>query len=282
MRRGRTATIIGLIGNTFLFVIKLVVGIMSNSLALLSDAFNSLTDIISALFIFIAVRISSKKPDRDHPFGHRRAEPIAGLIVAVLAGILAFEILKEGILNLFHTRETTVGPLAIIVLAVTIIIKVFMARYFRRVGKEIRSPAISASAIDSQNDILVSVVALVGVLGAMAGLMYLDSIAALLIALWIFKSGFEIGKENIDYLMGRSPDSEMINNVKKRARSIKGVLALNDVRAHYVGNFIHAEVHINLDRKMTTGKAHGIAKKVQGRIEEMENVDRAFIHIDPS
>src|SRR3970282_1790919 len=142
--KGRKATIIQIICNTFLFTIKITAGIMSNSLAIISDAVNSLTDIISSVIIFFAVKTSSKQADEGHPFGHHRAEPIAGLIVAIFAGILGFEILHTSILKLMETHEHKIGIYAIAVLLVSIGVKIIMSSYFKNVRTKMNNIALLA------------------------------------------------------------------------------------------------------------------------------------------
>jgi cation diffusion facilitator family transporter len=279
--QGEKATIIGIAANSFLFVIKITVGLMFNSLAVISDAVNSFSDIIYSGAIYMAVKISAKKADKDHPFGHHRAEPVAALIVAILAGILGFQIVRAGIEGLFVLGVHIFSLWSVLVLLVCMSTKIGMWLYFRKIGRRINSPALLASSIDSRNDVLISFTALIGVFGAFVGYVRLDDIAAILIGLFIIWSGYKIGMENIDFLMGKSPSERTLGEVKKRALSIEGVLGLNDVRAHYVGSFIHVEVHIELDERMDTKRAHDIGKAVQRKIEEMRNVDKAFIHIDP-
>ncbi|HHT9159207.1 MAG TPA: cation diffusion facilitator family transporter, partial [Candidatus Brocadiaceae bacterium] len=154
--KGSKATIILIICNTFLFGIKITAGLMSNSLAIISDAVNSLTDIVSSVIIFFAVKTSSKQADEGHPFGHHRAEPIAGLIVAIFAGILGFEILHTSIFKLMETHEHKIGIYAITVLLVSIGMKLLMSVYFKRFSRKINSPALLASSIDSRNDVYIS------------------------------------------------------------------------------------------------------------------------------
>ncbi len=279
MQKNKKITIVGIILNSLLFIAKLIVGLLSNSLAVLSDAFNSLTDILSSIGIFIAVKISNKKADEGHPFGHHRAEPIAGLIVAIFAGIVGFEIFRTAIQNLFYHKQTTIGYSAVIVLVFTIIVKLFMSHYFIKQGKN--SPAIKASGVDSRNDVLISSVALLGVISSLYGLVFFDNIAAVIISLVILYSGYKIGIENIDYLMGKCPPKNDIKKIESMANKIKGVKGLNDVRAHYVGNFIHIEIHIEVDKSIPTQRSHRIGKDVQHAVESLDNVDKAFIHVDP-
>ena len=281
MEKNKKITIYGIILNSILFIAKLIVGLLSNSLAVLSDAFNSLTDIISSIGIFIAVKISHKRADQGHPFGHHRAEPIAGMIVAILAGILGFEILRTAIKNLFEQKVSSIGAAALIVLIITIIVKLFMAYYFTKQGTIRKSPAIKASGIDSRNDVLVTSIAIIGVLGSMYGYLIFDEIAAIIISFFIFYSGYRIGMENIDYLMGKSPSKEYIDKIKSIAIKVKGVNGINDVRAHYVGNFIHIEIHIEVNKNISTQRSHKIGKDVQHAVENLDDVDEAFVHVDP-
>lgn len=279
--KGRQATIILIICNTFLFAIKISAGIMSNSLAIISDAVNSLTDIISSIIIFFAVMTSSKQADEGHPFGHHRAEPIAGLIVAIFAGILGFEILHTSVFKLMETHEHKIGIPAIITLLVSIGMKLLMSTHFKKISRKINSPALLASSIDSRNDVYISSTALIGVICGLYGYAQMDDIAATLISFWIIYSGYKIGVQNIDYLMGRQPEAYIMEEIKKKAHAVAGVIGIHDVRAHYVGNYIHVEIHISLDQGSTLTKAHDIGKDVQRAVEALESIHKAFVHIDP-
>lgn len=278
--RGRMATIIMIFSNIFLFAIKITAGVISNSLAVISDAINSVTDIISSIVIFFAVKASSKQADEGHPFGHHRAEPIAGLIVAIFAGILGFEMLHTSAFNLIKTREYKIGPYTIIVLLISIGMKCIMSVYFKKTGRAIRSPALLASSVDSRNDVYVSSTALIGVISGYFGLPQIDNGMAILISFWIIYSGYKIGAENIDYLMGKQPESAIMEEIKRKAEGVSGVIGIHDVRAHYVGNYIHVEIHITLDQHLTLTKAHEIGKNVQKAVENIESIHKAFVHID--
>ncbi len=270
-----------IICNIFLFGIKITSGIMSNSLAIISDAVNSFTDIVSSVIIFFAVKTSSKQADEGHPFGHHRAEPIAGLIVAIFAGILGFEILHTSVFKLVEKHDHKINIYSITVLLVSIGMKFIMFVYFKRISKSTNSPALLASSIDSRNDVFISTTALVGVVFGLYKYPQMDDIAATLISFWIIYSGYNIGIRNIDYLMGRQPEAEIMDEIKKKANSVAGVLGIHDVRAHYVGNYIHVEIHISLDQRLTMIEAHDIGKNVRQEVESLESIHKAFVHIDP-
>ena len=281
MKRHVKITVFGIVLNTFLFLIKLLGSIFSGSLALLSDSFNSLTDILTSLTIFLAVRIGTKKADSDHPFGHRRAEPIAGLVVAIFAAILGFQVISDAFRGFFEPRELDINLIIFSIIVVSIVLKVYMYILFRREGKRSKSPAIMASSVDYRNDILVSCSVLIGNLFGYIGYSIGDTIVAIFIGVFIVYSGFKIGMENLDFLVGKVPDEDIIDHLKEKALSIRGVKRLNDVRAHYLGNFIQVEIHIEVDRRLSTQKSHDIATKVHDLLEQEEIVDYAFVHVDP-
>lgn len=281
MHKSEKISIVGVFLNTLLFIGKLSFGLLSNSLSLISDAINSFLDIITYTGIYIAVKISNKKADKGHPFGHHRAEPIAGLIVAIFAGILGFEIASNAIKNIINPNLVNFNIGSVIILIIAILIKLGMAIYLTKKGKQLKRPSLKAAGIDSRNDVLASSVALIGVVSPWLGFPVLDSIASILISLFIFYSGYDIAIENIDYLMGHAPSEDTIKKIKKKTLDVKGVKGFNDVNAHYVGSYVHVEVHIEVDKKLTTERSHDIGKKVQYAVEILDEVDKAFIHIDP-
>lgn len=281
MKKSVKITILGIVFNTILFCIKLMGGMLSNSLALLSDSFNSLTDMMSSLAIFFAVRVSAKMADSDHPFGHRSAEPIAGLMVAILAAILGFEVIKNAFQGFFEVKALEINILIFCIVLGSMALKLYMYILFRREGVKTKSPALLASSVDYRNDILVSFSVLIGNIFGYTGYHFVDNIVAFFIGGFIVYSGYKIGVENVDFLMGKQPGGEIIDRIKDGACSIEGVKDVNDVKAHYLGNFIQVEINIEVDKKLNTEKSHKIAKDVQYLLETDELVDYAFVHVDP-
>lgn len=277
----KTATNIALIVNIFLFIIKAVIGILSNSIAVISEAVNSLTDIISSIAIRYAVKLSSDQPDAKHNFGHRAAQPIAAFIVAVFAFVVGINIIEESINRILSPQSINPMPAVYLVLVVTIIIKVLLSAYQRKVGRIYQSPAVKAAAVDSLNDILASAIALLGIIGVSLGYNFIDAIAGILVALFIFKTGYEVGKQNLDYLMGKSAEKELIDEISIIARKVNGVVGLNDIRSHYVGDKFHVEIHIEVDKHLSTQSSHDIGNQVRFQIENHDLVQKVFVHIDP-
>ena len=148
-------------------------------------------------------------------------------------------------------------------------------------GDKYNSPAMNAAAVDSLNDVLSSGIALVGIICVALGFRFVDGIAGFLVAMFIFKTGWEVARENIDYLMGKAADEKLIVEIAKKALNIEGVEGFNDLRSHYVGDKFHIEIHIEVKKESSTQISHDIGKKVKYAIEDMDQVQQVFVHIDP-
>ncbi len=280
-RRLKRATNIALSINIFLFVIKAIVGILSNSIAVISEALNSFTDILVSIGIKVAVKISRDEADEKHQFGHNAAQPLAAFMLSVFAFVVGINIVEESIKRLLNPNKVNDILAVYVVLTATIVTKIVLNRYQVRIGKIFNSPAIRAASVDSINDVLASAIALCGVIGAAYNLEYFDSIAGILVATFIFKSGYEVARENLDYLMGRSATQDFDNRVKNITMNVEGVLGINDLRSHYVGNKFHIEVHIEVDKNCSTEVSHRIGTDVKFALEKIEEVQKVFVHVDP-
>lgn len=277
VRRNRL-TVTGVVTAVLLFVLKLGAGLSSGSIAVISDALNSLFDIFTYTAMHISVRIQNRQPDDDHHFGHRRAEPLAGLLIAIFAGILGATLLKDALVSLFLPPQPIVFSLMpVVVLLFSIAVKSVLAWLYRGEARSARSPALHAGYIDSRNDVTASTVALIGFwIGGT-----FDSIAAGIIGGWILYSGVRVGLENIGYLMGKAPSTDVLTTLHREAASVQGVLGAHDLRAHYVGDRVHVEIHIEVDERLSARQAHDIAVIVQYRLERVHSVQTAFVHVDP-
>jgi len=279
--RLKRATDVALAINILLFLIKAVVGVISNSIAVIGEALNSFMDVLVSIGIKIAVRMSREKPDSKHQFGHNAAQPIAAFILSVFAFVVGVNIIEESIKRFIEPKEINTIPAVYIVLIITIITKIILSRYQVKIAKIFNSPAIRAASVDSINDILASTIALLGIIGASFNLNYIDSSAGILVAMFIFKSGYEVAKENLNYLMGTSADCEFDEQIKKIALAAEGVKGINDLRSLYVGDKFHIEIHIEVDGKLTTQESHDIGNKVRFALEKIDEVHKVFVHVDP-
>lgn len=279
MNRGHV-TVAALLGNAALFVLKIWGFSMSGSVALFSDAMNSLMDIASSSAVLISVRVSRKAPDREHPFGHARAEPIAGFVVAVVACVIGVEVVQESILKFMFRHDHEINAWIFIILGIAILAKLFMAAWQRRVGLREKSPALIASAVDSRNDVFSSIAALVGVSGAWLGFDRADEIAGLLVGALILWGGIQIIRENLDYLLGRSSSDETLAEIRSRVGAVDGVEEVRFCRGHYVGNEIHFEIIIACQGDISTRDSSDIADRARIAAESHPDVTVAFVHVD--
>lgn len=276
---------IGLIGlNVLLFVVKVVVGLAYNSLAVLSDASNSLTDVVTSLIILVAVREAAKPADQDHPFGHTRAEPLAAFTVAVLTCVLATEVAREAVGRLIEGGEPRLGMAPALVLLGVIAVKGVIWRLAGGMGQRLGSAALTAAAVDAQMDVVISLMALVGVAGATLGWPQLDGIAALFIALWIGWTGYSMGRENVSRLVGEVPDATSVRLIRARLDIMKKehkIRNFHELRIHYVGSAIHLGVHIEVDRTLDLMHSHAIDEEIQACLKGIKGVADVAIHVDP-
>ncbi len=275
------ASFIGFFSNLFLFIIKIIVGLYIGSIALISDAFNSLMDIVASIATIFSVKVSQQKADTHHQFGHQAAEPIAGLLYAILAGVVGFNFIKESVIRLFHPTVENINWLPFTVICITIILKTIMAVHFKKVGKEHRSPVILASSVDSINDVIASSFALLAIGMSYLGYPIFDGIGGILISFVILKGGYEIARDNIKYLMAHAADEKLLAYVVQRTLKVSHVKGVNDLRSHYVGNLFHIEIHIEVDKNLDTKTSHDIGKAVQQELESINEINKVFVHIDP-
>lgn len=276
------ATVFGMAANFGLFVLKATATSLSESLTIFSETLNSLADLVAATAILLCVRWAYEQADESHPFGHRRAEPVAGLLTAIFTGILGFEVCRRAIMNLVHgAPPAEIGVYPIIALCITAIVKAGMAVFFSRRARQLHSPAFRATAVDSRNDVLLACQGLTAVLIAYVRVPILDTVGGLLVGLYILWQGHSIGMENIDYLMGKAPEPELMRDIQTAAENVPHVREVVDVRGHYVGTFVHVELTARVNGELSTTDSHRVAEQVRESVEKLGMVDRAFVHIEP-
>jgi cation diffusion facilitator family transporter len=285
MSRSRALRRVGLLvlgTNLLLVLAKGGVYLETGSLAVGSEALNSLSDSAYSLVIVGGLYLTTRPPDFEHPHGHERIEPFVSLFVAL--GIFAAGglVLWQAVAALGAERAAMQrGPIAAAVLAVAAVVKYGLYRYCLRAGQEQHSPALVATAIDNRNDILTALAALVGVLGAAAGYPILDPVAAGFVAIGILYTGVEVVRDNVDYLLGAAPPEDLRAAIVQRALDHPDVRGAHDVIAHYVGPEIDVSLHIEVEGDRTLLEAHRIETEVMGAIRELPQVDDVFVHVDP-
>lgn len=273
---------IGLAANGFLLALKALASGLSDSLAIFSETLNSLSDFVGAIVVLIFVQWAHRTTDKNHPFGHERAEPIAGLTLAIFTAILGFEVVRSAVLGLaLGTTPSHIGWFPVLALVIAGVVKGSLAGYFRKLGQSLNSPAFRASAVDCRNDVLVASQAILGLLLAQANLGIFDRVAALAVGVYILYSGYRVGIENIDFLMGKAPDEGLCERIRRAADGVPFVHEVGDLRAHYVGTQVHVELTIRVGGEMSTADSHDVAEEVRACVESIPGVARAFVHVEP-
>ena len=280
MREVYKPIFVSVIGNILLAIIKIAVGFAYSSLALISDGIHSLSDVITSVIGFVGIKIASKPPDKSHPFGHSRFEPLFAFFIGLALFLVAYEIARDSIGRLLAGTSIEVNSIMLGVAVVSILVKEAMTQYTLWIGKKLNNQILIADAYHHRSDVLSTIAVLFGLLAEKFGFRYGDSLAGFIVALFIGKVAIEIILQNVNYLTGTSPPFEVCEKIKKTALSVKNVVGVHDLRAHYVGPKLHVELHIEVPPNLTLKEAHDISEEVKKRIEELDEVEMAFVHVD--
>lgn len=274
--------------NAFLAVIKIFAGIFGKSSALISDAVNSISDIMTNIVVMVSGKFSHKGRDEDHPYGHEKFDAMVSVLLGVAIIITAFEIGKRAVITLFDfiVYGTDIEEPAFVALAValaTIVIKEFMYHFTKRAAKKAHSSSLNAQALDHRSDELASFGAFVGIGGSMIGLHFLEPIASLFITFFVARVGYNIIKEGIAQVVDQAAEPEMIEEIKQIIYSHPEVIQIDEMRTRQFGMKLYVDLEIQVDRNLTLCEAHTIAEAIHDHVEsEMENVLHCMIHVNPS
>ncbi len=278
----RRAIWITLAGNVLLAAAKGTVAWLSGSSAVLSDAANSLSDVLYSLLLAVGLYLAQQPADESHPQGHSRFEPLVSLIITIAMGVAGIAALREGILR-FLGGATAIDPgWPTVALAGSALIKVAMFLLVGRIGRLAQSPAIRACGRDNLSDVLTSAAALIGVWGSDLIHPLLDPVAGVAVSLWIFRAMWGILSENLGYLTGRGAAPELTEQIVSAASAVPGVLDVHQVIADHVGPQLRVDMHIDVDGEIGFDQAHIIADQVQAQVEALPAVDLAFVHVEPA
>ena len=270
--------------NLFLSFFKLAAGILAHSGAMVSDAIHSASDVFSTVIVMIGMKLSAKASDREHPYGHERMECVAAIVLAVVLLFTGLLIGQDSIEKIRSAEETLAVPglLALIAALLSILVKEWMFRYTQRCAREIDSPALLADAWHHRSDALSSVGALVGIAGARLGFPICDSIASLVICVFIVKASYDIFHDAVDKMVDHSCDEGDEQLLRDCIREEEGVLRIDDLRTREFGNKVYVDVEIAADGDRPLKETHAIAERVHDHIEEkFPKVKHVMVHVNP-
>lgn len=282
---GTLSSVVGIIINLILAIFKLLCGILSNSVSIMADAFNNLSDSGTAVITLISFKISSRPADKEHPFGHARMEYIASMIVSFIIMLVGAELLLDSGKTLFglsDKKETAVTTLTIVILAASIIVKLLLALFYRSIGKTIDSSVVLAASADSFSDSFSTLAVLASsIVIKFTAWHVIDAIMGIIVSIPIIIAGFKILNETKDVLLGEAPVDETVRDIERIIKDFPDIIGTHDLMVHNYGpsNFV-ASFHAEVDGKQDIYYLHDMIDNVERRIcEELKIL--CTIHMDP-
>lgn len=276
-------SIISIILNCLLTLIKFISGVISKSSAMISDSVHSLSDVLSTFVVIIGVKIANKKADSDHPYGHERIECVSAIILSGMLFIIGALIGINGIKNVTNSSNLVMpGVLALIASIISIISKEAMYQYTIRVSKKINSAALKADAWHHRSDALSSIGSFIGILGSRLGFKIFDPLASVIISLCIIKVSIDIFKDAIDKMVDKSCDKEVIDKVISVIEKNESVKNIDDIKTRQFGNKAYVDVEISVDENLLLKDAHKVAEEIHNSVEnEINIVKHCMVHVNP-
>ena len=271
----------GIVVNILLSIVKMVIGVIAGSISIISDALNNITDVGSSVVTMIGFKISQKKIDKDHPWGHGRMEYITAFIVDIIILMVGFELLKSSIDKIIHPELPAVNNVTIIILVIAVLTKLWLFLFYKKIAKTIDSNAIKGNAYDSISDSVSTLVVLISAIVAKLCGISIDGYASLIVSVFILFTGYKAIKETVDLLLGMKPDPEFIKDIEEEAKKYDMISGIHDIMVHDYGPgrkivSFHAEVPADED----ICKVHDIIDQMEQDLFEKFNCITT-IHMDP-
>jgi cation diffusion facilitator family transporter len=278
---GITASITGIILNTLLSIGKILTGIIFNSISVTADGVNNLSDGASSVITLIGFKISSKPADKDHPFGHARMEYLTGLILGIAVILVGVELIKSSFDKIMNPTKTIFSIEMIVVLIVSVLIKLWISLFYKKLGDKISSATLKASSTDSRNDVISTIVVILSLLVSKATGYEVDGYVGIIVALFILYSGYDILRDILNPLLGEMPDREFIESIENKILSYDGIVNIHDLVVHNYGpNRYFASVHAEVDAKEDIMKSHDLIDNIERDFARELDIS-LVIHLDP-
>lgn len=275
---------VSIIGNIILFVVKLTLGLFINSIALIADSVHTLSDVGTSFIVIVSFNIAKKPSDTKHPFGYGRVEYIATIIIAVLLIITGIGFIQQSIERIQNAVSITHQQYASVIggfIIISAVVKEWMARFSQALGKKIKSDILVADAWHHRSDALTNIGVGISIIGASVGFPLFDPVFGVIVSIVIVYVGFALGKTSAQFLIGKSPDADLVRSVKEIGEDVKGVKGIHDISVHDYGTRKIITVHAEVDKGLLLDEAHGIADALEEKILEKLHCS-TIIHIEPT
>lgn len=278
---GKLAGVTGIVSNCILFLGKLLAGLLSGSVSIIADGVNNLSDASSSVVTLLGFRLAQRPADADHPYGHARYEYLSGLVVAFLILVIGVELVQSSVKKIIHPEAVDFSVITIVILICSILMKLWMSKFFGFLGKRIDSLTLEATSVDSRNDVISTTAVLFGCLVGYFFDVNIDGYVGLAVALFILYSGFNMVKETISPLLGQQADAELIKKINELVLSHDKVLGVHDLLVHDYGpGRCFASIHVELSAEEDPLTCHEIIDHIENDVLRELNVDMV-IHYDP-
>ncbi|MBE5947191.1 MAG: cation transporter [Lachnospiraceae bacterium] len=278
---GVLSSIVGIFCNIILFVLKFIIGTMANSIAIISDGFNNLSDCASCIVTLFGYKMAAKPADKDHPFGHGRMEYLTSLVIAVVILFVGVELLKGSWAKIWQPEQVEFSVVAVCSVVISVLIKVWMGFFNRNLGKKINSTVMLATSKDSFNDVLATSATLIALVAALFTDAPIDGIIGIVVSVFILISGYGIIKETVDQLLGQPADPNLVNDIKNMVEETDVAIGMHDLIIHSYGpGKLIGSVHVEVDGKGDIMEIHDAIDELERNIYDELNV-MITIHMDP-
>lgn len=278
---GSLCGIVGIFLNIMLFVIKYIAGAVSGSVAIVADAFNNLSDAGSSFITLVGFIFSGKRPDYDHPFGHGRFEYVSGFVVSIVIILMGLELVKSSFEKIIHPEPVEDSTVAIIILIISILVKIYMCFYNRAIGKKISSTAMLATATDSLSDSIATTVVLISIFVTKFLPINVDGYCGVLVALFILYAGFNAAKDTISPILGKAPEPEFVRKIEDMVLAHTEVIGVHDLVVHDYGpGRVMISLHAEVDGAGNIFELHDVIDRIENELSEKLDCE-AVIHLDP-
>lgn len=278
---GKLSGFVGIVCNLLLFAVKLAVGTISGSVSITADAVNNLSDASSGIISLLGFKLAAKPADADHPYGHARYEYLSGLLVAVLILLIGVELLKSSFAKVLSPTSVSFSWITVAILAISILVKLWLSLFNKKLGKKIRSRTLIATAADSRNDVISTASVLLAMVVSHYAHFELDGYVGIAVALFILYSGIGLIRETLDPILGSAPDPDFVEEIRAKIMANPGILGTHDLMVHDYGpGNQFASVHVEVAAEADVIQMHDL----------VDNIERSFlkdyglhmvIHMDP-
>lgn len=278
---GKFASIVGITSNLLLFIIKITVGLLFNSISIIADAVNNLSDSGSSLVTLLGFKLSGKPADANHPFGHQRMEYISGLAVSFIILFLGLQLIQSAFEKILHPELPQFSIISVVILIASILIKLWQCLFYRKIGKTINSLTLVATSIDSRNDIIATASVLVATIVTYLTGFNLDGYMGMVVALFIIFSGINLVRETISPLLGMSPTKKLVDRIYKKILAYEHIIGLHDLIIHNYGESkTYASIHCEVPAELDCLISHSVIDQIERDFLKDMHI-HLIIHMDP-